>query len=88
VGAALTYVGDSWNVWDISGMCGRFTKSAITTYVDEYIYFFSFYFTCPMDHNSCGRITVVRLVVLFDLVLTPGRSVWFEQPDCSSKQSS
>jgi hypothetical protein len=51
VGAALVYVGDSWNVWEpywfmweTSRMCGRFIKSAITTYVDEYIDFFRFYF--------------------------------------------
>jgi hypothetical protein len=75
-------------VWEISGICGRFTKSAITTYVDEYIDLFSSYFTCLMDHNSCGRMTVFRLVVIFDLVLNPGGSVGFEQPVCSSKQSS
>jgi hypothetical protein len=67
-GRFLECVGDFWNVWEISGMCGRFTKSASTTYVDEYIDFFSSIFTCLMDHNSCGRITVFRLVVLFDLI--------------------
>jgi hypothetical protein len=40
-----------------------------------------------MDHNSCGRITVFRLVLLFKL-LTPGGSVGSEQPMYSSKQSS
>jgi hypothetical protein len=82
VGATLVYVGDSWNVWE-----NFFFKSAIPTYVDVYIHFFII-FTCLKGHNSCGRITVSRLVVLFDLVLSPGGSVGSEQPMCSSKQSS
>jgi hypothetical protein len=49
-----------------------------------YIYISLEFFTCLMDHNSCGRITVFRLVVLFDLVLTPGGSVGSEQPMCSN----
>ena len=63
VGAALAYVGDSWNVWDSSWFMWE-------------------------TSGMCGRITVFRLVVLFDLVLTPGGSVGFELPECSSKQSS
>jgi hypothetical protein len=81
VGAALDNEGDSFNVWEIS-------LSLQFQHMLTYIYISLDFFTCLMDHNSCGRITVFGLVVLFDLVLTPGGSVGFEQSMCSSKQSS
>ncbi len=68
-------------LWEPSVVCGSnfrlLTQNTFTVYL-----------TCLMDHNYCGRITVFRLVVPIDLLLTPGGSVGFEQPECSSKQSS
>jgi hypothetical protein len=46
-------------MWETSGMCGRFFKSAIPTYVDVYIDFFRFFL-----HVSWTTILVGELQCL------------------------
>jgi hypothetical protein len=68
----LKCVRDFWNVWEFSEMCERFLECVgdlwnvweiflslqVQLMLTEIQISLVLFFTCLMDHNSCGRITV------------------------------